>query len=157
MTELERLTIIDQIRTVKARYFRALDTKNWAMLGSVLCPDVVCDYRNGAVDPSTGVNHVPGPTEAVLHGAEEVVASLQQALSPLVTVHMGHSADIEVTDERHATGIWGMSDILRLSDERPIRKLFGHGFYHDLFERQSTGWMIKTLKLVRLSVDVVEG
>jgi hypothetical protein len=156
MTEVERLTIIEKIRTVKARYFRALDTKDWEMLGSVLSPDVACDYRNGAVDPSTGINHVPGPTETVLHGAEEVVASLRQALSPLVTVHMGYSADIEVTDDGRATGIWGMSDILRFPDEPPIRKLFGYGFYHDTFERQSTGWVIKALKLVRLSVDVVE-
>lgn len=157
MTEVERLAIIENIRTVKARYFRALDTKDWVMLGSVLCPDVACDYRSGAVDPSTGINHVPGPTETVLHGAEEVVASLRQALSPLVTVHMGHSADIEITDEGLATGIWGMSDMLRLSDERPIRKLFGYGFYHDTFERRPPGWLIKTLKLVRLSVDIVEG
>jgi hypothetical protein len=155
MTHIEQLMAVESVRVVKARYFRALDTKDWKLLRTTLCPDVVCDYRNGGTDPSTGINHVPGPTEDLLRGADIVVQSLEQALSPMVTVHIGYSPDIEIADDTHASGIWGMNDLLRLPGEGRPRKLYGYGFYHDTFERLSTGWAIKTLKLSRLSVEVV--
>jgi SnoaL-like domain len=155
ITNIERLMAVESVRVVKARYFRALDTKDWDLLRSIFCPDVACDYRNAATDPSTGINHVAGPTEDILRGADMVIESLKQALSPMVTVHIGYSADIQIDDDTHASGIWGMNDILRLPGEGRLKKLFGYGFYHDTFERLSTGWGIKTLKLSRLSVDIV--
>jgi hypothetical protein len=155
-SSIERLIAVESVRIVKARYFRAMDTKDWDLLRSLFSPDVACDYRNAGTDPSTGINHVPGPTEHILRGADMVVESLKQALSPMVTVHIGHSADIQIDDDAHASGTWGMNDILRLPGEGRPKKLVGYGYYHDTFERLATGWVIKTLRLSRLSVDIVQ-
>ena len=46
MTELERLTALEEIRKLKARYFRALDTKDWAGLQALFLPDAVLDVRD---------------------------------------------------------------------------------------------------------------
>lgn len=36
---------IEAIRRLKARYFRCLDTKDWAQLEAVFAPDVEIDMR----------------------------------------------------------------------------------------------------------------
>ena len=43
MTEIEALAAIEQIKQLKARYIRFMDTKDWAGYESVFAPDVVFD------------------------------------------------------------------------------------------------------------------
>ena len=43
MDDIERLVAVEEIRQLKARYFRCMDTKDWAGLTDVFAPDAVMD------------------------------------------------------------------------------------------------------------------
>ena len=58
MTEIERLTALEEIKELKARYFRCLDTKDWAGLQAVFSDDAEFDMRGEAADKSTAANAV---------------------------------------------------------------------------------------------------
>ena len=45
MTEAVNLAAIEEIRSLKARYLRALDTKDWPLLRSLLTNDMIGDFR----------------------------------------------------------------------------------------------------------------
>lgn len=155
MNEIERLTAIENIKILKAQYFRAIDTKDWALLAESITPDVVCDYRGGATDPSTGANAVPGATEKPLHGRVEVVETLKSGLAGVVSAHQGYMPEIEVVGPASARAVWAMYDSLRFPPGGAIAGLTGFGHYHETYECQDGRWRIASLRLTRLRVDVV--
>ena len=44
MTESEQLLAVEEIKQLKARYFRCMDTKDWAGFEAVFAPDATVDY-----------------------------------------------------------------------------------------------------------------
>src|SRR5207237_171806 len=48
MTEIEILTATMAIHALKARYFRTMDSKDWAGLEAVFAPDLVADFRESS-------------------------------------------------------------------------------------------------------------
>ena len=127
---------IEAIRRLKARYFRCLDTKDWAQLETVFAPDVEIDMR--------------GEGGAVTHRAAEFVASLEAVLGSATTVHHGHMPEIEITSATTATGIWSMEDMLRWPDGT---EMHGYGHYLETYERVDGEWRIATSTLTRLRTD----
>ncbi len=71
---------IEAIKQLKARYFRTMDTKDWAGMRRVFADDVVMDTT-----ASGG---------GVVSGADEFLEFLQQTLADAVTVHQGHMPEI---------------------------------------------------------------
>ncbi|GLJ00725.1 hypothetical protein [Sphingobium sp. BS19] len=61
--------------------------------------------------------------------------------------------EITILDDARAEGIWAMADYLRFSSG-PIRGLTGYDHYHDTFQRVGNIWKIRTLRLVRIRVDI---
>jgi hypothetical protein len=57
--ELERLVAIEEIKQVKAKYFRGVDTGDGELARSILAEDRVLDYRAGCTDPATGIDYLP--------------------------------------------------------------------------------------------------
>jgi hypothetical protein len=47
MDALARLVEIEAIKQLKARYQRAVDTKDWALMGTVLAEDARSVYNSG--------------------------------------------------------------------------------------------------------------
>jgi hypothetical protein len=136
---------IEQIKQVKARYFRFMDTKQWQDLRRLLAEDLV--WIN---DPSGE----PGSATAVARSADEFVASVSAAFAEAVSVHQGFMPEIELTGERSATGVWAMSDWI----DHPTagRSSRGYGHYHEEYEKGDDGqWRIKRIRLTRLRVDAV--
>lgn len=130
---------LDAIKQLKARYFRTMDTKDWAGMRAVFSDDVVVDTSSSG--------------GGVVHGADRFMTFLRAALADVVTVHHGHMPEIELTSPTTATGIWSMQDLLRWPDGR---EMTGYGHYHETYERIDGAWRIKTLKLTRLRTDVAE-
>ena len=147
MTELERLSIIDAIRQLKARYFRSLDSKDWAAYERVFTPDLVADMRdaNGQRDESQ-----------LTRGAATYVANLAPLLQDVITVHHGHSPEIEVISDSEATGIWAMEDKLWPGEASPLPfgHLHGYGHYHERYVLWEGAWRISEIRLTRLHVEV---
>src|SRR5271169_7071242 len=79
----------EAIRQLKARYFRAMDTKDWSGLRRVFADDVVMDTT-----ASGG---------SVITGAEPFLAFLREAIGDVITVHHGHTPEIELTSPTTAT------------------------------------------------------
>jgi len=130
---------LEMIKQLKARYFRTLDTKDWAAMRQVFSDDVVMDTT------AAGGSRVAG--------AEEIMALLRGVIGDVTTVHHGHTPELELTSATAATGIWAMEDMLRWPDGR---EMHGYGHYHETYERAEGTWRIKTLTLTRLRVDWTE-
>lgn len=155
MDPLARLVAIEEIKQLKARYFRGVDTKDADVLRSVFTDDATADYRGAATDPRSGVNAIPGNTEAVVRGADAIVSGVMASVAGLTTVHHGHLSEIELESDTLARGIIPMVDRLTMPEGSPILSLDGWGHYHETYRKEGGAWKIATLRLSRLRVDVV--
>ena len=154
MTEVERLVAKEAIRSLKALYFRAMDTKEWHLLEHVFSSDAECDFRGADIDPVSGISAVPGATDQVLAEREAIIAGLREGLRDVVSVHAGLMPEIDLIDGHNATGVWSMSDILRFP-AGPLAELRGWGHYHERYALVDGQWRITHLRLTRLAVDAI--
>lgn len=133
---------LEDIRQLKARYFRMMDTKDWDGLAAVFTDDVEIDVR--------------GEAGGVTHSVAEYMPFVIAALEGVTTVHHGHMPEIEITSPTTAKGIWALEDQLWWPEGSPIRFMHGYGHYHETYEKTAAGWRIKTMTITRLH-RVVEG
>jgi hypothetical protein len=147
MTELERLIAIEEIRQLKARYFRSMDTKDWDGLTAVFAPDAELDMQGEAADKSKAAT-------GTVRGGKEIGAFIRNAVYDLVTVHHGHMPEIEISSPTTAKGIWAMEDVLRWPEGASVKSLHGYGHYHETYRKVDGAWRIQTSLLTRLRVDV---
>jgi len=154
MDVLQKLLAIEEIKQLKARYFRGMDTKDAALLASCFAPDASADFRGATTDPRTGINATPSSTGEVLQGGEAIVATITGALAKLQTVHHGCCPEIEITGEDTANGIWAMVDYLRMPPDSRVAEMDGWGHYIESYRRIEGKWKIQTIRLPRLRVDV---
>ena len=54
MDQLKRMTDMEEIRQLKACYFRFLDTKDWEGFESLFSADAMLDMRSGRGDGTIG-------------------------------------------------------------------------------------------------------
>jgi hypothetical protein len=148
MDIVEELKAIEDIRQLKSRYFRYLDTKNWDGMASIFCRNAVFDLRAGAVvNPDKG-----GPgTDTVLHGRAQIVNFLAESLVNAVSVHHGHGHEVWIDSPVEARGVIAMEDIIRTADTGALF-LHGHGHYEETYKRDDGEWRIARSKLTRLNV-----
>ncbi len=148
MDLLEQLLAIEEIKQLKARYFRFLDEKRWAELAEVFSDDAEMDVSGEFVrsgqDPELG---------RIKGGGKAIAALIGQALENVVSVHHGHMPEITITNPTTAEGVWAMEDLLQFA-EGPMRSLHGFGHYHERYVKTERGWRIQKLVLTRLRVDV---
>jgi len=144
--DLTRLAAIEEIKQLKARYFRTMDTKDWDGFAAVFAPDAVMDMSGEMRDGTT-------EGEGITRGNTEIAAFVRGAVHPVETVHHGHMPEIEITSPTTARGIWAMEDMLRWPAGSPIRSMHGYGHYHETYEKVGGRWLIKTITLTRLRVD----
>jgi hypothetical protein len=145
---LWKLEAAEAIRQLKARYCRAMDTKDWSALRAVFAPAAVFDMRAGSGDAGSAAQDVH-------QGADAIVAFMRAAVEPLVTVHHVCAPEIDVLSEDRARAIWAMQDLLIVPAGHPLpfRRLRGFGHYHETYVRHERGWAIESLRLSRLHVD----
>ena len=154
MDRLTRIEAIEDIKQLKARYFRAVDTKDRPLLRSIFSEDAVVDYRGAATDPRSGTNLVPSATEAPIEGADAITDAIMQSLAPLISVHHGAMPEITVTSDDRAEAIWAMIDRLQPVGSGPFGEMVGWGHYFETYEKAGGAWKIKTLRLTRLRLEV---
>lgn len=148
MDAVDRLLAIEEIRKLKARYFRSMDSKDWVGFTNVFTADARLDVT-GEMPPGTD------PSAGIVHGAETIAAFVKGAIDHVVTVHHGHMSEIEIVAEDEARGVWSMEDMLRWppsADGSPT-DMHGYGHYHETYKRVDGQWRIAALKLTRLRVD----
>ncbi|MEV6335334.1 nuclear transport factor 2 family protein [Nocardia vinacea] len=130
---------VHSIKQLKAHFFRAIDTKDWAMLRQLVTDDVVVDTT-----ASAGMKTI---------GANAFIGFLRSAIGSGQTVHQGHMPEIDVISPRTATGVWAMQEDLLICPA-DIRVL-GFGHYHETYALVDEQWRISSSKLTRLYLDPV--
>jgi len=137
---LQRLSDIEEIKQLKARFFWALDHQEWDAYGQAFASDAHLEVPEGNVS---------------VHGREAIVASVSGALVGARTVHHGHMPDIEVTGPGTARGVWAMTDYVEFASPGGGRGvgLRGYGHYIEEYVREGGQWRIKHLHLSRLRID----
>ena len=141
MENVERLVAIEEIKQLKARYFRCMDTKDWDGLADVFSADAVLDHTAAEVDHT-------------VHGAREIAGFIRDAISEVVTVHHGHMPEIQVDSPTTARGTWAMEDMLWWPDGDTARSMHGYGHYHEDYVKVDGEWKIQVNRLTRLRVEV---
>jgi hypothetical protein len=153
MDDVQRLVAMEEIRQLKARYYRCMDTRDWDGLAEVFTPNAIFDLRevNSVRHPLTGVWTPPfAGEERVYRGHAAVIKMIRAAVSHLITVHHGHMGEIEITSDTTARGIWAMEDIIRSPPGAPHVWMQGFGHYHETYLRLEAGWAIETTRITRL-------
>ncbi|MFO8101752.1 MAG: nuclear transport factor 2 family protein [Dehalococcoidia bacterium] len=130
-----KLVEIEEIKKLKARYFRLMDKKLWDEWGEVFTDDATLQYG-------------PNPAD-VFEGREGIVEGLSNILADAVTVHHGHMPEIEIIDDSTARGAWAMFDYIEMTG----LILKGYGHYEEEYVKENGRWKIKNLRLTRLRVD----
>jgi hypothetical protein len=143
MDQVERLVAIEEIKRLKARYFRCVDTKDWDSLAELFAAD--------------GTFVTAGRPDLPLHGPEEIIGFLRLAMEHVVSIHHGHMPEIDITSPTTASAIWAMNDVLRWTVPSELSELRGWGHYTETYERVDGVWRIKTSVLTKLRVDTVPG
>jgi len=148
VTELaiwERLAAIEDIRCLKARYFRCVDTKLWPEFRALFTDDATLYFPEAYDKPSPISKSYPA------------IAAL---LDDAVSIHHGHMPEIEVLDADNARAIWSMEDEVFLPgkpDEGiPPSTILGAGHYHETYRREAGQWKIASLELTRLRHEVIQ-
>ncbi len=151
MTETNRLSAIEDIRQLKAKYWRGVDTHDDELVRSILAEDCVLDYMGCCTDPVTGTDHMP-VMNMVMKGREAWnTGNLEGPRT--ITIHQGHQSEISVTGETAAEGIWYFTDRFFLPTGGPFTRLTGYGTYHDTYEKAADGWKLKTTRIERFWVE----
>lgn len=144
VNDLERVSVlweIEQIKQLKARYFRLLDTKQW-------------DQWQDLFTESCRIYCLPDPDQ-YLDGSDAFATFAQDVLAAGTSVHFGHMPEITILSPTEATGIWSMFDYIDAdpSDGEPLQ-FRGYGHYHEEYVKGvDHSWRIASMRLTRLRVD----
>lgn len=126
---------VEEIRKLKARYFRALDSKDWETYAGVFAEDCVVDLRRAGGE---------------LYNGREEFAAYARSLALVQSIHQGHMPEIDLTSGTTATGVWALEDYNIWEDGRQNH---GWGHYLESYEKKSGRWYIKTMALSYLRID----
>lgn len=152
MGRAKELWAIEQIKQLKARYFRFMDMKDWDNLPTLFTADVEADYRLAMLDPGDGEPDMASLAEHQLSGRDAVCAYIRTGLTPITSVHKGYMPEIEITGKHTARGIWPMTDELHMK-EGPLSFIRGQGHYHETYRLEDDQWRIATIRLTRLKLE----
>jgi hypothetical protein len=137
--QVAELRDVEEIKRLRARYVRLVDTKDWVAWGELLADD----FR---LESDAGVHE----------GRDAVVAMVSGALDNGFTAHHCFTPEIAITGRDTATGIWAMEDVIRIElDGAPIA-FHGYGHYHDEYIRGANGWRLKSSVETRLRIDPLD-
>lgn len=143
---IDDLLAIEQIKQLKTRYCRYVDTKQWDPLRALFTADVRFEGLGSA------------PRGATL---DMFVTGISTRFREAVSIHYCPNADILLTGANTARGIWSMMDYVQWPAgfsprEAPSARGFrGYGHYEEEYRRVEGTWKIAFLRLTRIRIDPV--
>jgi len=153
MDRIGRLEAIEEIKQVKARYFRGLDLKDRPLLRSVFTDDATADFRNATIDKRSGLDAAPVPLGEVVRSGDAITDMIILSGERMDSVHHGSIPEIEILSDTTAKAIWPMVDRLLFKPGMNASALDGWGHYYDTYRCENGKWKIESTRLVRLRVD----
>lgn len=126
--ELQLLRDVQEIRQLKARYFRFVDAQDWSAMGEeVLADDVHFELFGTART-----------------GKSEVISFVSGSMAGASSFHHGHNAEITITGPDTAIGLWALWDHTKMPENSPTSEFIGCGHYRDEYVRTDRGWRVKS-------------
>ncbi|SFT12938.1 nuclear transport factor 2 family protein [Paenibacillus sp. BC26] len=135
----QRIEDMEQIKQVKARYFRYVDEKKWTEFGELFTSDATIIAQGQDFSERGG-------------------AAYGKLIGDLVgrapTVHHGYMPEIEIIDKDNAKGIWAMEDLLTFPDATDAYPgHHGYGQYRETYRKEHGAWKISSTVLTRFRMD----
>lgn len=152
MNEIERLSAIEQLKQLKAKYFRGVDTGDGDLIKGILAEDCVLDFVGCCTDPATGKDVIPA-MNVVLRGRDSWVSDGMSRFG-IVSVHQGHNFEVEFDSDTSARGIWSMTDRLYFPPGGDFALMTGYGHYIETYKKIGEVWKLKTTRITRIRVEV---
>jgi hypothetical protein len=119
---------IEQIKRVKYRYFRAMDSGDFRTLEDLYMDDVEVDY-------------IGGTYRWELKGKQELIAAQTASFNAeAVGCHNAHHPEIDILSPTTATGTWYMTDIFM--DFKLGAVYYGSAIYRDNYTKVDGVWKI---------------
>ncbi|MFI7195146.1 nuclear transport factor 2 family protein [Nocardia nova] len=138
---VHRLLAIEEIRQLKARYFRCVDLRQWDEFADLFTDDLTVDFAESTSDPK---------------GKKEFLASVARHFETGYSVHHGHIPEIDIVDETTATAIWPMYDRVESPVDSGYVSHEGWGHYTETYRRCDDGkWRICRSRLSRIRRNVL--
>jgi uncharacterized protein (TIGR02246 family) len=126
---------IEEIKKLKARYFRGLDSQDWGLYESVFAEDVVVDLTRA------GGERFEGRTAFMAYA---------RAMPMVQSVHHGHMPEIDLTGPDTAAGVWALEDYNIWQDGSQNH---GWGHYLETYVKREGRWQIRTMALSYLRIE----
>ena len=125
---LQQLSDLEEIKVLKSRYFRGIDTADWALLDGMFTADVNVEY-------------IGGDYHVKLTGDHAMMEFLGNSFhSETLAMHQGHLPEITFTGPDSAEGLWYLEDIfINLEDKYHT---YGTAIYRDHYRREGGQWRI---------------
>lgn len=138
---VQRLLDIEEIKNLKARYFRCVDLHHWDEFAELFTEDLTIDFAESTSKPMT---------------RDEFVASVQRHFEGAVSVHHGHLAEIEILSETTARAMWPMFDLVETPPDSGYESHTGYGHYTEEYRKVDGRWRIAKTRLSRIKRVVLE-
>ncbi|WP_195854304.1 nuclear transport factor 2 family protein [Aerococcus tenax] len=150
METIDQLAAIEEIKQCKARYWRAIDSKDFDLLQTVFADDVTFDTSLVAHDPIKGQHPLIPQKTTPSTSCEEIIQNAKRLMGKNVqSAHMGHIPEIEITSENTAHAYFPFEDrVVNLG----VSAFIGYGYYDDYFEKIDGQWKVKDSKVYRYRV-----
>lgn len=138
---VRRLEAFEEIRQLKARYFRCVDFRLWNQFEDLFTDDLEVDFAESTSKPA---------------GKAEFLASVANHFVSGYSVHHGHVPEIDIVDDTTATAIWPMYDRVESPAGSGYVSHEGWGHYTENYRRCDDGkWRISRTRLSRIRRDVL--
>lgn len=139
---IARLEAIEEIRALKAKYCRCVDTKDWEGFASIFTDDLVIDFGESTSLPQT---------------KDEFVASAARHFEKNRSVHQVHNGEVEFIDPAHARAIWPMYDLVeKTAADSEYVSHTGWGHYNEEYRKQGGHWLCCRTQLTRIKRVVLD-
>lgn len=147
MDILEELAAIEAIKQCKARYWRAIDSKDFDLLETVMADHVPFDTSLSTWDPVKGQHPLlPAKTEPS-RSLAEVSRNARKIMGEGVqSAHMGHIPEVSIESDRTARAYFPFEDRVLFNG---FAAFDGYGYYDDRFEKIDGHWLIVSSKIYR--------
>ncbi|MBS0367091.1 MAG: nuclear transport factor 2 family protein [Proteobacteria bacterium] len=122
------LVEMENIKRVKYRYLRAMDTGDHGLLARLFTPDVTAHFVGGSYDVS-----ITGRAQLLEYLAASVTADV-------VINHNCHHPEIDLTGPDTADGLWYLQDWYFNQRDRHLVR--GAAFYRDRYRKLDGEWLI---------------
>lgn len=138
----DRLADLEAIKQLKARYFRFIDTKDWAAFRDLFTAD--CKHW------------LPQESAVPFMTNDDYFKMNEELLGTGVTTHQGHTPEITFLSDTEAEGIWAMFDYVQIEPPSGRVSIAGYGHYFETYRKCDDGkWRISSKRNQRIRLDQV--